>query len=410
MKPIQTSKKALRRLLLEKQRLLRPRVEPVRSPQELRRKVMGVIRELECIQIDPVSAVRPNQHLVLAARVDGYRPDALLELLRENEVFEYFANAACVIPMEDYPLFEPVRARMRSHTEASLDALRPVVEEVLHRLETEGPLPAKAFESEIKVHGYWDNVSAKTKATSHALNLLADAARIRIVGREGNQRLFALASRSVPYDLLLSAEQMDMEESANALLRKYFRAYGVFEPSDPRLGWQRLNAAQRKEAINRYVNGGELAEVEADGVKHPYYMLAADVERLYAHMDEAEKERAADDAALPITFLPPLDNLLWSRKRLEELFDFEYRWEIYTPAVKRRYGYYAMPILAGDRLIGRMDPRLDSKNKHLSVQLLQIEPGVARSSALETNIREALQSFAFMHGAETVSVEQYRWE
>ncbi|MDQ6421691.1 crosslink repair DNA glycosylase YcaQ family protein [Paenibacillus sp. LHD-117] len=401
MMAIQVSKRALRRFLLETQLLLEPRKALTDQGLNGKRLVRDVIGRLECVQIDPVSAVRPNQHLVLAARIPGYEPRLLNELLREHEVFEYFANAACVIPMEDYPLFEPARERMRHHTTSAIEELRTVAEQVLDRLRKEGPLPAKAFESNERVHGYWDNVKAKTKASSHAINLLSDAALIRIVGREGNQRLFDVTDRSVPGELLQAAEKMSAEEAQHLMMLKYFRAYRVFEPSDPRFGWQRLNAAERRNAVERYVNSGVLTPVEVEGLKQLYYVLSSDVERVMAHQHTIRDEGKEGDAA--ISFLPPLDNLLWSRKRLVDLFDFEYRWEMYTPAIKRKYGYYAMPILAGDRLIGRMDPRLNDKEKHLDVLLLQIEPHIKVTARLRNRLERAVETFANIHGARTVS-------
>jgi len=405
--PIQTTKRALRRFLLETQLLLDPRKE--HPAEQMRERVLKVIMQLECIQIDPVSAVSPNQHLALAARIAGYEQGSLNELLRGNEVFEYFANAACIIPMDHYPIFEPVRQHLRLRTAAQMETIQPVIEQVLQKLENEGPLPAKSFESHQRVHGYWDNVSAKTKATSHALNLLMDAAQIRIVGRTGNQRLFDVTHRSVPAEIRQLTERIDMEEAQDEMMRKYFRAYRVFEPGDARLGWLRLSAKDRRETMDRFVKAGEIIPVEVEGLKQPYYILSADRERLIAHREEALTESDMGNEAEPISFLPPLDNLLWSRKRLEDLFGFVYRWEIYTPVDKRQYGYYAMPILAGDRLIGRMDPRLDKKKKHLSVQLLQVDPGIGFTERLSQAINKELESFASAHGAETVSVEQYSY-
>lgn len=406
MKPFQTTKRALRRFLLEKQCLLHPPEERASSAEVMRQRVLDMIRHLECVQIDPVSAVRPNQHLTLAARIAGYDPGILNELLSKNEIFEYMANAACIIPMEHYPIFEPTRQRLKQQVQPHIDNIWPIAEQVLQKLENEGPLPAKSFESNQRVHGYWDNVNAKTKATSHALNLLTDAAQVRIVGREGNQRLFDVTRRSVPVELLQQAEQIDKDEALEAMMQKYFRAYRVFEPSDPRLGWQSLSAKERREAIDQHVKSGEIAQVEVAGINKPYYILASDMDRLSLQEDEDRDRAIENDSELPIHFLPPLDNLLWSRKRLTDLFDFDYRWEIYTPAVKRKYGYYAMPILAGDRLIGRMDPRLDKKQGHLSVQLLQIDPEIDYTECLRENVQRALESFAHLHGAKTVSIEQ----
>lgn len=406
MKPLQTTKRALRRFLLEKQFLLHPAEERTSSAEAMSQRVLDLIRHLECVQIDPVSAVRPNQHLMLAARIAGYKPGILNELLRKNEIFEYMANAACIIPMEHYPIFEPTRQRLKQQMQSHIDKIWPIAEQVLQKLENEGPLPAKSFESNQRVHGYWDNVNAKTKATSHALNLLTDAAQIRIVGREGNQRLFDVTKRSVPHELLQQAERINTGEALEAMMQKYFRAYRVFEPSDPRFGWQSLSAKERREAIDLHVKSGEIAQVEVAGLNKQYYILASDMDRLSIQEDEDRTRAIGNEAELPIHFLPPLDNLLWSRKRLTDLFDFNYRWEIYTPAVKRKYGYYAMPILAGDRLIGRMDPRLDIKQGHLTVKLLQIDPEYDYTEYLRESVQRALESFAHLHGAKTVSIEQ----
>ncbi|QHT61452.1 winged helix-turn-helix domain-containing protein [Paenibacillus lycopersici] len=423
MEPIRTTKRALRRLLLDRQGLLAAPQPRADSDEARSKQAMAVIRQLEGVQIDPVSAVRPNQHLTLAARIAGYAPDALNGLLPRGEVFEYIANAACILPMEDYPIFEPTRRLMRQHTEARVEALRPVIEQVLLQLEREGPLPAKAFESDVRVHGYWDdaNAAAKTKATSLALQLLVETAQVQIAGRAGNQRLFELSSRYVPADLLRQSDAIGQEEAENAMLLKYYRAYGVFEPSDSRFGWLRLPAQGRRDAIARHVAGGTAAQVAIDGLKQPYYILTADRERLAVHQEaDAELDRrgqvddlansmnaAMEDDSLPFRFIPPLDNVLWSRKRLEDLFGFEYRWEIYTPAVKRKYGYYAMPILAGDRFIGRMDPRLDTKRRHLTVELLQLEPGLAFDGRFKRKLEDALETFARTHGAETLTIERY---
>jgi uncharacterized protein YcaQ len=143
-----------------------------------------------------------------------------------------------------------------------------------------------------------------------------------------------------------------------------------------------------------------------EGLKHPYYILTSDVERLMAIQEAVATDEAPWTDEESITFRPPRENLLWSRKRLEDLFDFEYRWEIYTPAAKRKYGYYAMPILAGDRIIGRMDPRLDDKQKYLKVLLLQIEPGIKVTARLRKQLQRGLERFAKSHGALTVLVQE----
>ncbi len=345
-----------------------------------------VVRRLEAVQLDPVATVERNQHLVLGARLPGYQPADLEALLASGQVFEYLANAMCVMPMDDYPLFEPVRRHYRSLLQPALDRLGPIVPHVLDRLEREGPLPARAFETEQRVAGYWDR-EATSKATSHALNVLLDAGVTMVTRRNGAERHFDLPERVVPPTLRQSLDDADDQR-----FDKYLRALRIVDASDPRLGWMHIPGergtvpiAVRRLALERRVASGQLEPLEIEGVKRTYYMLT----------DERLDVGAGGSA---VRFLPPLDNLLWSRQRLRDLFDFDYTWEVYTPAHRRRFGHYTMPILKGDRLIGRIDPRMDRRSGTLIVNLLHLEKGVRRSKALDT----AIEAFARRLGAREV--------
>jgi uncharacterized protein YcaQ len=399
MNPFRTDRRTVRRFLLDTQHLLSQNEDT--NGYSTLENVMKMIRKLECVQIDPIAAVERNQHLVLFSRIPGYEPGLLNQLLCQGKLFEYWANAACIIPMEDYPIFEPTRKRLQNNLQDELDKLGPVVKNVLERLEVEGPLPSRAFRSTQRVHGYWDNKQPKTKATSLALNLLLDVGTIRVVRREGSERFFDLTHKTVPMELLNKAKAMDETEASEALLEKYLRAYRVFELSDSRFGWQRMSALERRKAIMQRVENGTVVPLQIEDVRREYYILAEDLDRLQDH------ERTVREDLLPlgepIRFLPPLDNLLWRRERIADFFNFTYKWEIYTPKEKRRYGYYAMPILAGDRLIGRIDPRLDREHNQLNICLLQIEPEVTLTPQLQENLSLALHSFAHIHGVDQIS-------
>lgn len=405
MPSIRTDRKALRRYLLHTQHLLPlPSSLPVpEAPSS--QTVLDMVRSLAAVQLDPVSAVAPNQHLVLAARLPGYQPEMLEELLAEHKVFEYVSNAACVMPMEDYPLYEPVRERKRKAVQDRLTEMEPVVQAVLTRLQAEGPLPSRAFQSAAKVTGYWENPNniPKTKDTSHALTLLVDAGIVRVVGRKGTERFFALTDMTVPDELLQQAATADPAAIRSELLDKYIQAYRVFDAQDPRLGWVKSTASERKSWIESRLQAGQLVALEIESVARPYYLPASDVEVLQEFTEQA----AADaNQGSPVIFLPPLDNLLWRRERLADLFNFHYRWEIYTPAVKRRYGYYAMPILYGDELIGRMDPRLDRKTGLLTVPLLQLDEHIQITDELVEALRSGLTRFAASFQANHIIVEK----
>lgn len=400
-KALRMNKRIVRRFLLQTQFLLGrwPAVSLPSGPEQ----VMQLIRSLGCVQIDPVAAVTGNQHLVLGARDSGYTSEYLHTLLSDHKVFEYFANAACVIPIEDYAIFEPVRARLRDRLAPSLEGLGNTVQHVLKRLEEEGPLPSRAFRAVERVSGYWDNADVpKTKDTTLALNLLLDSAAIRVVARQGNERYFHITESGLLEQAQSMTAEIDLLTQRQALMDKYIYAYRVVDTRDPRLGWMKSTAAERRNDMAARVADGRMIALEVEDVATPYYIRAEDEGLLR----EMEREEMHYDPSGPVRFLPPLDNLLWRRERIVDLFDFHYKWEIYTPEVKRTYGYYAMPILHGDRLIGRMDPRLDRKTGVLTVRLLSMEETAPPVEEWIADFREGLQFFATMHGARSIKVEK----
>jgi uncharacterized protein YcaQ len=363
--------------------------------------VLRQVRRLECVQIDPVAAVERNQHLVLAARMPGYRPSDLETLLGRGLVFEYMANAACVIPIEDYPIFEGTRRRWRKRYASELARLRGVVRGIVADLEAHGPRPARAFVSDHRVRGWWDTDAPKTKATSFAINMLLRTGALTVARRDGLERTFDLTERVVPAPLLRAAARITVADADDALLEKYLRAYRLFDAEDPRFGWRRMGVAARRATVMRRVRAGTIVPLTIEGIRRRYYVRAKDTDILRRH----ERSRGAGEVDGIVRFLPPLDNLLWRRERVADLFAFEYRWEVYLPETKRRYGYYTMPILCGSRLIGRMDPRLDRERGTLEVRRLDLEPGVRATRLLRRNLRAALQAFASFHGTRDLRIE-----
>lgn len=369
----------------------RPSIETVKSHVE----------KLECVQLDPVSVVERNQHLVLGARIPGYQPEQLHSLLDHGLIFEYWANAMCAIPVKDYPIFKPIREHWYNHLKKELEGMKDVVKNVLQRLDKEGPLPSRAFKSDAKVHGYWDNLAPKTKETSHALNLLLDAGVIRVVQREGNERFFGITELTLPKSILDESHTIETSTAQTALIDKYIRAYRVVDPRDARFGWMKLSARERQLEVENRVKKGTLIPLEIAGVKQTYYVLTEELDQIEAFSPKKPKPLKNS-----LTFLPPLDNLLWSRERVRTLFDFDYKWEIYTPQVKRRYGPYAMPILYRDQLIGRIDPMLNRKESKLIIRLLHFEPKVKLTGVLKRNLHQSLMAFAQFHGVTNIEIKR----
>ena len=286
-----------------------------------------------------------------------------------------------------------------------LNALRSVVRRVLSEFEANGPLPARTFVSDHRVRGAWDLGDPKTKATSHALSLLLKVGDIVVVKREGTERYFDLPQRVVPGDLLEIARRISSAEADDLMLEKYLRAYRVFDAGDPRFGWRVMTATGRRDALRRRLRRGAVVPLIIEGVGRQYFVRAEDLHVLHRHERAAGSEAALGEEA-PVRFLAPLDNLLWRRNRILDLFRFEYTWEVYLPLPKRRYGHYAMPMLFGDRFIGRLAPQLDRECGRMVIRLLQLEPHVPVTMPLRKALRAALESFARFHGAAHLRIER----
>jgi uncharacterized protein YcaQ len=308
--------------------------------------VLDTVRRLGFLQIDPISTIAPPQRLVLWSRLGPHDPDELDRLLwKERKLFEW---AAFIWPIEDFPL---IRARMKRrrgkqmHEQRGTEFLRTNARfkrHLLRELEKRGPLLSREIEADLMVsrdpHDWWGS-----RKVALMLMLLEGRGLVAVVGRNGKQRVWDLAERWYPQNV----ESIPWPEAKRLLDEKRFRALGV------RLG-------------NR---GWE------------------------THPD-------AEDGPVPkrVTFLSPFDRLIHNRDRAEALWNFRYRLEMYVPKAKREYGYYVLPILQGDRLIGRIDPVFDRKAKVLHVNGVWWEPGV-KPPSLDRPLR-ALQKFV---GAETVT-------
>lgn len=353
---------------------------------------LACIHLLECVQIDPVNTVAPNHHLVLANRLDGYRPASLEALLDQGLLFEHFLQARCAIPRED---FAYIRPRMEGLTDRRWDHVAEAAAQIMAYVRENGPASARTFTGTEKVSGYWEREDeARTKASSLALEMLWETGRLLITRREGNLRFYDLPERVMPKDLLERFASMPEDECWRALRHKYYRSYRLFDAGDLRFGWRHQSAAARRALAEQDVAAGILAPVLVEGVRRPYYVLADDVPLLQA----AATWEAGDRA----TLLSPLDNLLWRRERIQDLFGFSYTWEQYIPAAKRQFGPYAMPLLLGDRLVGRLDPRFDRAAGALVVNRLALERGVRPSKAVARGVRRALDRLVTFLGADTV--------
>jgi uncharacterized protein YcaQ len=310
--------------------------------------ILDVVRRAGALQIDPISTVAPPQHLVLWSRLGPFDRAELDRLLwEERKLFEW---GAFIWPIEDFPL---IRARMRRRRgryaweregAEFLKTNAAVRRYVLRELEQRGPLLSREIEDHASMrkehHAWWG-----ARKMGLMLELMSGRGEVAVVGRRNGQRLWDLGERWYPQD----AEKLSWRESERTLEERRFRALGV-----------------------RLENG-----------------------RLLAHPD-------AVDGPVPnrLTFLSPFDRLVKDRDRTEALWDFHYRLEIYVPKAKREYGYYVLPILRADRVVGRIEPIYDRRTRTLSVNGLWAEPGVRLP---KRPIDQALRALGRFLGANTIA-------
>jgi uncharacterized protein YcaQ len=348
------------------------------------------------LQIDSVNVFARSHYMPLFSRLGPYDTDALDRLLfsRRAPYVEYWAHVASFIPAEDWSLFAFRMQALREKYAAPgtwaaehADTLAWVRAELAAR----GPLRPAQIEGDLDrdTRGPWWDWGQVKQALEH-LWLFGEVA---IAGRRGFERRYALAEQVIPADVL--ANPVPRADAIRELVRRAARAYGVATASDLADYWRIRDRPAVLAAVRDLVDSGELTPVDVEG-----WTVGGRPAPAWMHR-EAVVPRAVDAAAV----LTPFDPVVWFRDRAERLFGFEYRIEIYTPAPRRRYGYYSLPVLVGDDIVGRVDLKADRGSSTLLVQSAWWEPG-RPADAAERLARE-IGSAARWQGLEHVSVS--RW-
>ncbi len=356
-----------------------------------RRHVRRVLDRVKLLQIDSVNVLVRSHYLPLYSRLGAY-PTELLDRLsrgRKRLLFEYWGHEASLIPLELQPLFRwrMEEARQGKGAYASLCRFaseRPeLLEKVLRRVGEDGPIDAGEVGGERGSGGWWG-----WSDTKQALEYLFWTGQVTTFARRRNfERLYALPERALPAEIL-SLPTPPKEDAQRQLLLLAADAMGVASETDFR-AYFRMGVADTRARLAELVEAGSLEEVAVKGWKQPAYLNPA-----------AHRPRRFERA----TLLSPFDSLVWDRDRCARLFGFHYRLEFYTPAEKRRFGYYVMPFLLGDRLVGRVDVKADRASCRLLVLGAFAESGEAPEKLAEP-LFEQLTALASWLGLEAVRLE-----
>lgn len=345
-------------------------------------ELLATVRRLACVQLDSISTVERSHRVALGARVGAYPEAAVSKLLRAGRIFEYWAHEACLVPIEDYPMHRWRMARFAEEHpwHGNVFEREPeLTERVLREIAERGPLASRHFEGS-GPGGMWNWKPAKV-----VLEALHSAGRLVITGRESFQRLYDLPERVVPPELLEGPTPTQDEYARWATLRAVRARGALTEAAVAEMFRLRGGVAGIRPHADALVAEGALRRLEVDDGKAPVLVPA-----------DAEPGGPLPAAVL----LSPFDNLLWDRTYLERVFGFRHVIEVYKREHERIYGYYVLPLLRRDRLVGRADLKHDRGEGVLRVKAFHPEPG-ARGN-LHDCLDAALARLARVLGAREV--------
>ncbi len=353
--------------------VLRHLLAPPRGLPAEQESVLRVFDRLGSIQFDPLEVAGRNHDLVLLARIAGYRRAWTDRWLYEDRaLYETYNKMFSLVPTAELPWYRLTWDRNREdHEGGTFDEHAPLVEELIGRIRDGGPLAPRDVGPRAAIDWYW----RPTNQVRAILEALSEAGILGIARREGNLRVYDLVERLFPAELLERRVE-EREQRLHRLLSRY-RANGLLGSGGQSELWYGTGRDVRERADLRaeLLDAGRLVRVTVEGMKGDRFVVADELPIL------AQAEREVATGAPPagvdpgVAFLAPLDSFCWDRDLLRRLFDFDYVWEVYVPAAKRRWGYYVLPVLYGDRLVGRIEPRIDRKAKTLDVVGLWWEAG-----------------------------------
>ena len=363
---------------------------------------LAYVRQAGCIQFDPVDVCGRNAELTLLPRVKGFTRSMLQELLYEDRALvDYPDKQLAIFPTEDWPCFSRFReAAVRCGRQfEGLDALE---ERAKAYVQASGPVSSDELpiDGEIFWHSaiHWSgNWHGRSNAARSVLEQLYSAGEMIIHHKRGTRKVYDLAQRHIPQEILSAPDPYPSEAAHTAwrVLRR-IGAVGLMwnRPSDAWLGIGGFDNAARQAAFDALLAAGEIFPVQVEGIRGPLYCR---------ERDRGTMERACSPEPLKhrCEVIAPLDPMMWDRKLIRALFGFAYSWEIYTPAEKRKYGYYVLPVVEGERFAGRVEAVRGEGVLH--VRHVWPEDGVRRTKKLDAALRSTMQRLAKLNGCkETV--------
>ena len=364
-----------------------------------RADLLAAIERMRLLQIDTINVVARSPYLVLFSRVGSYPPIWLEELLASGAIFECWAHEACFAPMRDYALHRsPAAVRVNHWAQKHADRMhgdqRESMDRLLAHIRDNGPVKASDFESTKKAPGGWWG----WKDEKRWLEAWFALGELMILRREKFQRVYDLSERVLERASMNIEQAMPLAQIRHEHVVGAVRALGIAQArwiSD----YFRSGKKIKDDELQAHVDAGDLIRVAVRGWDVPGYIHRDD--RSTAQQVAAGKLRATYTS-----LLSPFDPIVWDRARASALFAFDYTIECYTPAHKRRFGYFVLPILHRGRLIGRLDAKAHRAAGTFEIKTIFLEDGVKPNSIIARDVAEAIASCADWHQTPRVIVRR----
>ncbi len=364
--------------------------------------VLDFARQVGCIQFDPIDVCGKNAELVLQSRIKGFTKSMLDELLYTDRLLiDYPDKNLAIIPVEDWPYFERYRQAARLHAKRYPE-MEALTEQVRAHIQYHGALSS----DDLKLDGNfaWQSAihwSSGNNTSRSVLEQMYSTGELIIHRKKGTRKYYDLAEKYIQPNLLNAPEPLkdELEHHKWRVLRR-IGAVGLLwnRASDAWLNIWGLKSEQRNEVFRQLLQEARIAAVAVEQMKDMLYCRAEDLPLIEVVLQNPAPK-------LRCELIAPLDNFIWDRKLINELFGFDYTWEIYTPAAKRKFGYYALPLLYGESFIGRVEVIAERKTGTLSVKNIWYENGIKPTKPMRAALNDCFQRFALFNGCGTISTE-----
>ncbi|MBP7176097.1 MAG: YcaQ family DNA glycosylase [Thermoclostridium sp.] len=360
--------------------------------------VCDFIRQAGCIQFDPIDVCGKNAELTLQSRVRDFTKQMLYQLLYEDrKLVDYFDKNLAIFHVEDWKYFSRIREYYgkSGRSQEKIDSTAESVKDIIRQ---KGFVCSRDIQLNETVDWFWN----PTTLSRAVLETLYFRGELIVHHKEGTLKHYALSENHISAEVLEAEDPNKTEEEFTKWrIHRRIGSVGALwnKPSDAWLGIGALKAETRNKCFQELLQEKKIIELNVEGINTPFYCLAEDeplVEKVLAERNFKER----------IELIAPLDNFMWDRNIIRQLFGFDYTWEIYTPQSKRKYGYYVLPVLMGNRFIGRIEAVAGKKERTLTIRNFWKEKGFKGGKRFEKKMDQRLMKFAQFNSCEKVVYEK----